>query len=153
MICPYCKKDDDKVIDTRSSDGGLGIRRRRECNSCGRRFTSYEKTEDISIQVQKKDGKKEIFDINKVIRSVEIACRKRPITAEQIKELATLVEMQSFSSESKEIYSKNIGDLIMKELKKIDPVAYVRFSSVYRDYQNVDQFIQDLQRMKGKDPE
>ena len=148
MKCPYCKDDDDRVVDTRSSDHGTSIRRRRECISCGRRFTSHETVEDINIKVLKKGGQKENFDIQKVLHSVEIACRKRPITVDQVKELSDLVEKKSFAVESKEITSRSIGDIIMRELKKIDAVAFVRFSSVYRDYQDIDQFIKALSQMK-----
>jgi len=150
MICPYCKNDNDKVIDTRSSEGGLEIRRRRECLSCSRRFTSYEKVDYITVKVIKKDNSEETFDIRKVISSVEIACRKTQITDEQIKEIGDIIEKKSLEIECKEISSNEIGDLIMKELKKLDPVAYVRFSSVYREYTNVDQFISALQGIKKK---
>ncbi|MBF0198670.1 MAG: transcriptional repressor NrdR [Planctomycetes bacterium] len=150
MNCPYCKDDNDRVVDTRSSDHGTSVRRRRECLSCGRRFTSHETVEYISVTVMKKDGKKENFDIQKVIKSVEIACRKRPITVDQIKELADMVERKSMDIENKAITSRAIGDLIMSELKKLDMVAFVRFSSVYQEYQDVDQFILALNQMKSK---
>jgi transcriptional repressor NrdR len=150
MICPYCKTDNDKVIDTRSSDGGLEIRRRRECLNCARRFTSYEKVDYITVKVIKKDGSEQTFDIRKVINSVEIACRKTQITDEEIKEIGDNIEKKSLEAECKEISSNEIGDMIMKELKKLDPVAYVRFSSVYREYTNVDQFISALQGIKKK---
>lgn len=148
MICPFCKGDNDKVIDTRSSDGGLEIRRRRECLECNRRFTSYEKVELITVKVNKKGGAHEPFDIRKVVKSLDIACRKRPINDEQIKELADYIERKTFEIESKEITSKQIGDMIMDELKKLDTVAYIRFASVYREYQDVDQFINALHGIK-----
>lgn len=145
MKCPYCKKDHDKVVDTRATEGGLGIRRRRMCIDCGRRFTSHEKVEDITIAVLKKDSAKEDFDIKKVIKSVNIACRKRPITEDQMHEVADMVECQAMDVESKEITSSQIGDLILEQLKSLDHVAFVRFSSVYKEYDNVDQFISALQ--------
>lgn len=148
MKCPYCKDDNDRVVDTRSSDNGEGIRRRRECLTCGRRFTSHEKVEVINVMVIKKDETKQLFDIQKVIRSVEIACRKRPITADQIKELADMIEKLSLAVEEKEITSEKIGTLIMSELKKLDTVAFVRFSSVYKEYQNVDEFIAELRQIR-----
>jgi transcriptional repressor NrdR len=148
MICPYCKKDNDKVTDTRSIDGGLEIRRRRECLDCNRRFTSYEKVDFITVKVIKKDEKEEPFDIRKVIKSVEVACRKTTISDDQIKEIGDIVEKISLEVERKKISSMDIGDIIMKELKNLDPVAFVRFSSVYREYTNVDQFISALQGMK-----
>ena len=150
MKCQFCKADNDRVVDTRSCDGGTIIRRRRECLSCGRRFTSNEIVEEVTVSVIKKSGEKETFDIQKVLRSVEIACRKRPITGEQIKELADRVERRSLEAEDKEISTKIIGDFIMKELKKLDAVAYVRFSSVYRDYQDIDQFVKAINSIKGR---
>ena len=150
MKCQFCKDDNDRVVDTRSSDGGTVIRRRRECLSCGRRFTSNEIVEEVTVSVIKKNGEKETFDIQKVIRSVEIACRKRPITVEQVKELADRVERRSLEAENKEISTKSIGDFIMKELKKLDAVAYVRFSSVYRDYKDIDQFVKAINSIKGR---
>lgn len=150
MNCPYCKDDNDRVVDTRSSDGGTVIRRRRECMSCGRRFTSNEKIELITVSVIKSDNTKQDFDYQKVYRSVEIACRKRPISQEKVKELVDRVERRSMEVESKEITSRNIGDFIMSELKKLDAVAFVRFSSVYRDYQNIDEFIEAINTIKGK---
>jgi len=149
MKCPYCKADQDRVVDTRSSDAGEGIRRRRECLNCGRRFTSHEKVELINVMVIKKDQTKQLFDIQKVIRSVEIACRKRPISPDQIKELADMIEKLSLRAEEKEISSENIGTLIMSELKKLDAVAFVRFSSVYKEYQDVEEFISELQQIKN----
>lgn len=148
MKCPYCKEDQDRVVDTRSSDAGEGIRRRRECLNCGRRFTSHEKVEVINVMVIKKNGTKQLFDIQKVIRSVEIACRKRPISPDQIKELADMIEKLSLAVEEKEITSDKIGTLIMSELKKLDPVAFVRFSSVYKEYKNVDEFIAELSHIR-----
>jgi transcriptional repressor NrdR len=144
MKCPYCKKDNDKVVDTRATDGGLGIRRRRMCNDCGRRFTSHEKVEEINVLVLKKDASKEVFDIQKVLKSVKIACRKRPIDEEQIHQVAEEIECQAMEVESKEITSTQIGDIIMEQLKSLDHVAFVRFSSVYKEYDNVDQFISAL---------
>lgn len=148
MKCPYCKSDDDRVVDTRSSDAGEGIRRRRECLNCGRRFTSHEKVEVINVMVIKKNGTKQLFDIQKVIHSVEIACRKRPITADQIKELADMIEKLSLAVVEKEITSEKIGSFIMSEMKKLDPVAFVRFSSVYKEYQDVDEFIKELKQIR-----
>mgnify|MGYP006449366257 CR=1 FL=1 len=116
MICPYCKTDKDKVIDTRSSEGGLEIRRRRECLNCSRRFTSYEKVDYITVKVLKKDNSEQAFDIRKVISSIDIACRKSQITHKQIKEIGDIIEKKRLEIECKEINSKEIGDLIMKEL-------------------------------------
>lgn len=145
MKCPYCKADNDRVVDTRSSEGGVAIRRRRECLNCGRRFTSHEKVEEIAINVTKKDGSKDSFDFSKVLNSVKVACRKRPIQEEQIKKVADMVERQAKERESKEIESSQIGDLILKELKYLDPVAFVRYSSVYKEFDDVEQFITALE--------
>lgn len=150
MLCPYCRKDNDRVVDTRSSEGGHDIRRRRQCMSCGRRFTSYERLEDIPILVVKKNGVKEPFDRNKVIKSVEIACRKRPIMRDQFEDIANRVEMRSMQDQSRELSSRVIGEFISSELKKLDAVAFVRFSSVYRDYQDVEQFIELVRTLKKK---
>jgi transcriptional repressor NrdR len=151
MKCPYCKEDRDRVVDTRSYDEGLGIKRRRECLDCGRRFTSHESVEEISITVIKKDGNKQLFDFQKVLTSVKIACRKRPIREEKIKLVADMVERQAMEVISKEISSTQIGDLILNQLKDLDSVAFVRFSSVYREYNNVDQFITALEDIKPQD--
>lgn len=150
MMCPFCRQDNDRVVDTRGSMDGQDIRRRRECMSCGRRFTSYERLEEIPILVSKRNGSKEPFDRAKVVKSVEIACRKRPVTKEDIEDLANRVQMRSVGEESREITSRSIGEYIMGELKKLDAVAYVRFSSVYRDYQDVDQFIELIRTLKMK---
>ncbi len=153
MLCPYCKADDDKVVDSRGSEGGSGIRRRRECLKCGRRFTSYERLEEIPVMVLKRNGSRERFDLQKVLNSVKIACRKRPVSQEQIQDLATRVEIQALSSENREISSRIIGDSIISELEQLDAVALVRFSSVYREYSDVDQFvdyIRTLKKVKGQ---
>jgi transcriptional repressor NrdR len=151
MKCPYCKEDRDRVVDTRSYDEGMGIRRRRECLECGRRFTSHEIVEEISISVIKKDGNKEAFDFSKVLTSVKIACRKRPIREEKIKQVADMVERQAMEVESKEISSRQIGDLILNQLKDLDAMAFVRFSSVYKEYDDVKQFISALEDIKPQD--
>ncbi len=148
MKCPYCKKDRDRVVDTRSHDGGLGVRRRRECLECGRRFTSHEKVEDINITVVKKDGRTESFDPQKVHDSVMIACRKRPVDEEQIKGVADVVERLAMEVESKRVDSSEIGDLILKQLRGLDSVAFVRFSSVYKHYDGVNQFIEALKDLE-----
>jgi transcriptional repressor NrdR len=148
MKCPYCKKDRDRVVDTRSHDGGLGVRRRRECLECGRRFTSHEKVEEISITVIKKDGSSEPFDPQKVHDSVKIACRKRPVEVEDIKGVADDVERLAMEVESKKINTTEIGDLILKQLKGLDSVAFIRFSSVYKHYDGVNQFIEALKELE-----
>lgn len=149
MKCPYCKKDHDRVVDTRSSDNGSVVRRRRECLDCGRRFSSQEKVEDICIYVAKKNGQRELFDIQKVLMSVNIACRKRHIAEDKIKEVADMVERQAMDVESKLITSTQIGDLILDQLKSLDAVAFVRFSSVYKEYEGVSQFISALKDLES----
>ncbi|MBF0244982.1 MAG: transcriptional repressor NrdR [Planctomycetes bacterium] len=149
MKCPYCKLDNDRVVDTRAVDEGHSIRRRRECLACKRRFSSIENVEEILVNVIKKDGSRELFDPTKVKRSVEISCRKRPVSQEQIEDLVWRVEKRSLETEGKEVSSASIGEFITSELKSVDPIAYIRFSSVYREYQNVEQFIEDVQSLRN----
>ncbi len=145
MKCPYCGKDNTKVIDSRPADDNSSIRRRRSCDKCGRRFTTYEKVETIPLIVIKKDNNREQYDRAKVENSVLLALRKRPVSAQQITELVDEVENELFNGEEREIPSSVIGELVMKKLKDLDPVAYVRFASVYRKFQDVNTFMAELQ--------
>ncbi|MBI1387738.1 MAG: transcriptional repressor NrdR [bacterium] len=144
MKCPYCGADDDKVVDSRSMADGLSIRRRRECNNCGRRFTTYEHIEEIRLRVIKRNQNREDFDRKKVAMSIRIACQKRPVSEEQIQELATRIEGKLHQMADREIPSSVIGEEVMRELRDIDQVAYVRFASVYRDFKTVNQFFAEL---------
>ncbi len=144
MLCPYCKVDNDKVVDSRSSDGGQVIRRRRVCISCRKRFTTYEKvSEELGISVIKKDNTRVPYDRQKVIGGLEKACYKRPISAEQIRLLADKVEEDIFLYSDKEVSSRFIGESVMNHLRLFDKVAYIRFASVYREFNAAEDFIDE----------
>lgn len=147
MRCPYCNKEEDKVLETRETEEGT-TRRRRECLNCGRRYTTYEQIELTNINLIKKDGRRVLFDRQKVIKSIEIACQKRNIPPEKIEEIASKIESRLRSSMKKEVTSKQIGNMILKYLKKLDQVAYIRFASVYRDFQDVETFKKELEKIE-----
>lgn len=144
MKCPFCNHPDSKVIDSRLSNEFDHIRRRRECDQCGRRFTTYERVEDILPMVIKKDGSREAFDHLKLTGGIKKACEKRPVSAEEINTIVMRVEETIQEKEEKEIPSKEIGELVMHELKEIDDVAYVRFASVYRSFRDINEFMEEL---------
>ena len=151
MRCPFCKQDNDKVIDSRASEGGQMVRRRRECQVCKRRFTTYERVEDeIKLTVVKKDGTRIPYEREKIISGVCKACYKRPVPIEQINKLAEAVEEEILQQAGQEVSSRLIGDLTMKHIRLLDKVAYVRFASVYHEFQEVDQFIEEAQEVKHK---
>lgn len=144
MKCPFCQHDNDKVIDSRTSQDGFAIRRRRVCQSCDRRFTTYEKVEQPALFVIKKDGGRAPYDRNKIRLGVERACYKRPLTGEQLEALVMNVETEVLAGQETEISTKRIGELVMKFLRQLDHVAFVRFASVYRDFADVRDFVQEL---------
>ncbi len=145
MRCPFCKEDQDKVIDSRSSEGGRVIRRRRECQSCSRRFTTRERVDDtIKLQVIKKDGKRVPFDRRKILEGLEGACYKRPVSPEAIEKLVEAVEEEVFQNFDREVPSQYIGERVMRKLRNLDKVAYVRFASVYHDFKDVHEFIDEV---------
>jgi len=144
MRCPYCKSNDDKVIDSRTSGDAAVIRRRRECLECGRRFTTYETIEEIQLRVIKKDGSRVPFDRAKLRAGILKACEKRPVSQEQIEEICRRIEAQLNEMFDKDVSSQFVGNLVMNELRKLDPVAYVRFASVYREFKDVEQFLEEL---------
>lgn len=150
MKCPFCGHDEDKVIDSRPSDEGSAIRRRRECISCNARFTTYEKVENLPLVVIKKDGTRQPFDRDKLISGIMKACEKRPITTAQIENLVNSIETQSQNSLKREIMSQEIGEMVMERLKVIDEVAYVRFASVYRQFKDVNSFLEELNEMLNR---
>lgn len=150
MKCPFCGSDEDKVIDSRAIKDLAEIRRRRECITCGRRFTTYERIEEVMPQVIKKNDVREPFDRSKIRRSIEIACRKRSISQEQIEQMVKEIERTVQELDRREISSQVIGEQVMKHLRKVDKVAYVRFASVYREFKDVDDFIDQVQEL-GKD--
>ena len=147
MKCPFCNNEDTKVIDSRSQDDNTTIRRRRYCEKCGKRFTTYERIDTIPMTVIKSNGTRETFDKNKLISGIMKSCNKRPITANQIKEIADDVENAVMSSMDKEIESKSIGNMLMDRLKDIDEVAYVRFASVYRQFKDINTFMDELNKI------
>jgi transcriptional repressor NrdR len=147
MRCPFCSHQDSKVIDSRVSTAGDVIRRRRECEGCARRFTSRERVEDVLPIVVKKDGAREPFEREKVLRGVRLACNKRPIAIERIERFIDELERQLIEGEAKEVDSREIGERNMKLLRELDEVAYVRFASVYRSFRDIDEFRSELDRM------
>lgn len=147
MKCRYCSSVESKVIDSRPTEDGSAIRRRRECISCGRRFTTYEKIEDMPIMVVKRDGRREPFESDKVRSGIRKACEKRPIPATVQEEMVESICREVFGTLASEITSTDIGELVMKNLKGVDEVAYVRFASVYREFKDTKTFMAELQRL------
>ena len=150
MKCPFCGKDDTRVIDSRPADENTSIRRRRVCDSCGKRFTTYEKVETIPLIVIKKGDVREPYDRSKIEGGVLRACHKRPVAAAQITALVDEVETEIFSREDKEISSDEIGEIVMDKVKDLDEVAYVRFASVYREFKDVNSFMDELKKILDK---
>lgn len=147
MKCPFCGSDNTRVIDSRPADDNTSIRRRRLCDDCGKRFTTYEKVETIPLIIIKKDNNREQYDRAKIEAGVLRACHKRPISATQINQLVDEVETDIFNREEKEISSTLIGEIVMDKIKDLDSVAYVRFASVYREFKDVDSFMSELKKM------
>lgn len=150
MKCPFCSYADSRVIDSRSVDNGTSIRRRRECPECGRRFTTYEKYEETPLLVIKKDGRRELFDSQKLTNGLLKALEKRPFSYEQIQSIASGIERDLRALGESEVKSTLIGETVMKALEKIDQIAYVRFASVYRQFADVNSFMQEIQGMLSK---
>ena len=148
MKCPFCEFHDSKVIDSRAAEEGNSIRRRRECLQCAKRFTTYEMVEDLPLRVVKKDGRRMAFDRSKILNGLMKACDKRPISLEVLEETADKVEKELRNSMEREIPSRLIGAVLMKHLKNLDHVAYVRFASVYREFTDIDNFMQELEALK-----
>ena len=147
MKCQFCNCLDSKVIDSRPTDDGNSIRRRRECINCGRRFTTYEKVELAPLFVVKKDGRREAFDTQKIKAGILHACDKLPVSMPQIDEIVSRVEKNAYATMDGEIASEKIGDMVMDELKKLNDVAYVRFAAVYRKFTDVGTFMDELQKL------
>lgn len=150
MKCPFCSSDNTRVIDSRPADDNSSIRRRRLCDECGKRFTTYEKVETIPLIVIKKDNNREQYDRAKIEAGVLRACHKRPVSANQINKLVDEVEVEIFSREEKELSSSEIGEIVMNKMEALDPVAYVRFASVYREFKDVDTFMSELKKILDK---
>ena len=147
MKCPYCGNPDTRVIDSRPAEDNSSIRRRRSCDECGKRFTTYEKVETIPLIIIKKDNNREQYNRSKIERGIIRACYKRPVSAQQIQQTIDDIELQIFKREDKEIPSKLIGEIVMDRLKDLDPVAYVRFASVYREFKDVNTFMDEINKM------
>lgn len=150
MRCPFCDNQETKVIDSRPTEDGHAIRRRRECERCSRRFTTYEKVEEVILMVVKKDGSREAFDRQKVMNGIIKACEKRPVTVATIESMVDQIERGLNNMMEKEIESSFIGELIMDQLKDVDQVAYVRFASVYRQFTDVNTFVAEIEKLLGK---
>ncbi len=147
MRCPYCKNVKDKVVDSRTAADGTSIRRRRECDACGRRYTTYEKVEEVPFFVIKKNGTRVPFDRDRIRNGVVKACEKRPVSAEQVDALLDDIEARINEMFDKEVASKFIGNMVMDSLQELDQVAYVRFASVYREFKDVNEFVHELRRI------
>ncbi len=147
MKCPFCGYLDSKVLDSRPADEGSAIRRRRECIECGRRFTTYEKVDEIPLVVVKKDGRREVFDRSKVLGGIIKACEKRSISMDQMENVTDDIEKELRNKMDTEVSSEQIGEMVMEKLRSLDEVAYVRFASVYRQFQDVNSFINELEEL------
>ena len=147
MKCPYCDFDTSKVVDSRPIEEGNSIRRRRECENCKRRFTTYEKIEQVNVMVVKKDGAREFFDREKILKGIIRSCEKRPISIKQMENIVTDIEKEIVNMMQREISSEEIGNLVMDKLKDIDEVSYVRFASVYRQFKDVTSFLDELKNI------
>ncbi|MBQ1452600.1 MAG: transcriptional repressor NrdR [Ruminococcus sp.] len=147
MKCPYCSFEESKVIDSRSADDGERIRRRRECLGCGKRFTTHEIIETVPIIVVKRDKSREVFDRNKLTAGILRACEKRPVSIQQIETMVNTIESKIQSALEREITTAQIGELAMEEIKKVDEVSYVRFASVYRQFKDINTFMEELNKL------
>lgn len=148
MKCPYCKYTESKVIDSRPTVDGESIRRRRICQQCGKRFTTYETIESRSLMVIKKDGSRQQYDREKLMRGILKACQKRPVTKAQMDDLLSNIEKELYDQQEDEVSSMTIGEMVVERLINIDEVAYIRFASVYRDFDDVDSFMAELKRIR-----
>lgn len=148
MRCPFCSNLEDRVVDSRESREGDVIRRRRECARCERRFTSYEKIELPTFQVVKRDQRREPYERTKLMRGLQIACRKRPVPQPELEKIADAIESSMADSSEREIAAQALGTMVMERLRNLDPVAYVRFASVYRRFEDVDAFVKELHRLR-----
>lgn len=147
MRCPFCSFEESKVVDSRSTDDNTTIRRRRECLRCNKRYTTYEKVEDIPILVIKRDSTRENFNKEKIVNGLIIACQKRPISRKQIEELAEDIEKAISNKMITEVDSKSIGEMVMERLKEIDEISYVRFASVYRQFKDINTFLEEIKSL------
>lgn len=151
MKCPYCSNEEDRVLDSRPSQDGTAIRRRRECTVCGKRFTTYEYIEQMPLMVIKRDRRREPYDRQKLLNGILLACRKRPVSRTEIEKLIDAVEAKVTEDSRVEVSSTELGELVLEKLLAIDPVAYVRFASVYRQFNSPEQFVEELKNLKKGD--
>ncbi len=151
MKCPYCGNIEDKVVDSRLSTESTSVRRRRECFKCGRRFTTYERIEELPLMVIKKDGRREAFDRKKIFSGILKACEKRPISMEKLENLVDDIERLIQRKFEKEVKASDIGELVVKELHSLDEVAYVRFASVYRQFRDINEFMRELKELLDRE--
>ncbi len=147
MKCPFCEYEESKVIDSRPTDEGEAIRRRRECLKCGKRFTTYEKIENIPLMVVKKDGSRQMFDRVKLLNGIMRACEKRPVPTSDMERIVNDIEAATQNFLEREISSQKIGEMVMERLQKIDEVAYVRFASVYRQFKDINTFVEEVNKL------
>lgn len=147
LRCPFCGYEDSKVLDSRPAEDGNAIRRRRECLECAKRFTTYERIEEIPLMIVKKDGRREVFDRNKLLRGLIKACEKRPTTLAVLEKLVDEVEKELRNTMDQEITSQVVGEMVMEKLRQVDEVAYVRFASVYRQFTDAHKFIQEIEKL------
>ena len=145
MKCPFCGSSDSRVIDTRSAEGG--IRRRRECQECHRRFTTYERVAPLRLMVAKRDGRREPFDRGKIVEGIQIACAKRPVPTEAIEELVSGIESELYHRGSREVSSREIGEMVMHNLRKLEEVAYIRFATIYRRFADVEDLADEIEKL------
>ncbi|HHT72641.1 MAG TPA: transcriptional repressor NrdR [Firmicutes bacterium] len=151
MRCPFCMHMDSKVLDSRQTEEGASIRRRRECTACGKRFTTYERLDEVPLMVVKKDGRREPFARAKILNGILRACEKRPISLQTIEEVVDKIEKQVRANLDQEVSSGAIGEMVMDHLRELDDVAYVRFASVYRQFKDLDRFIEEVQQLRKAD--
>lgn len=144
MQCPFCKSDNDKVIDSRAAEGGTVVRRRRQCLECDRRYTTYERIEEIPLRVIKKDGTRVPFERRKIFEGMVKACEKRPVATEALEQIVQQIERELADIAEREVTSREIGEMVMRKLRDLDQVAYVRFASVYREFKDISQFLEEL---------
>ncbi|MSR76885.1 MAG: transcriptional repressor NrdR [Candidatus Omnitrophica bacterium] len=147
MRCPFCKEENDKVVDSRAANDGVVVRRRRECEACSKRYTTYERVEEIPLYIIKKDRRREVFDRSKVLAGIRKACEKRPVSSELQEGIVDYVERSIREKYDKEVPTAFVGEMIMERLASIDQVAYVRFASVYREFQDIGHFMKELKSL------
>ncbi|MCQ1528117.1 transcriptional regulator NrdR [Lutispora saccharofermentans] len=150
MKCPYCGCNESKVVDSRPADEYTVIRRRRECESCSKRFTTYEKVEEMPLVIVKRDDRRELYQRNKIVNGILKACEKRPVSVKDIEDMADNIEKELYNMMEKEINSKKIGEMVMVRLRKLDDVAYVRFASVYKQFKDINTFLEELNKLMNE---